>query len=216
MAHNDKVTISAYQFFKQFPNERSAIEFIEELRWPLIVICPHCTSGRTTRQKDYRYHQCKDCRKKFTVRTGTIFERSHIPLDKWLYAMYLLQTARKGISSLQLSKELGITQKATWFMLHRLREACAVEANPLSGEVEVDETYLGGKETNRHESKKLKAGRGVAGKQPVLGMRERGGRVVAKPIPNTKAHTIGKEVFHGVEKGSTLYTDEHAAYRQFW
>ena len=215
MAHNDKVTISAYQFFKQFPNERSALEFIEELRWPKGAICPHCDSKRTSRQKVYQYHQCKDCRKKFTVRTETIFERSHIPLDKWLYAMYLLQTARKGISSLQLSKELGITQKATWFMLHRLREACAVEANPLSGEVEVDETYLGGKETNRHESKKLKAGRGVAGKQPVLGMRERGGRVVAKPIPNTKAHTIGKEVFHGVEKGSTLYTDEHAAYKQF-
>ncbi len=215
MAHNDHVTISAFQFFKKFPDERAAIEFIEGERWPLIVVCPHCESGRTTRQKDYRYHQCRDCRKKFTVRTGTIFERSHIPLDKWLFAMYLLQTARKGISSLQLSKELGITQKSTWFMLHRLREACDIEASPLSGEVEVDETYLGGKEQNKHASKKLKAGGGTVGKQPVLGMRSRDGKVVAKPIPNARAHTIGREVYHGVEEGSTLYTDEHAAYKQF-
>ena len=106
-------TISAYEFFKTFPDERSAIEYIESRRWADGVICPHCDSNRTTRQRDYRYHQCKDCRQKFTVRTGTVFERSHISLDKWLYAMYLLQTARKGISSLQLSKELGITQKSS-------------------------------------------------------------------------------------------------------
>ena len=129
--------------------------------------------------------------------------------------MYILQTARKGISSLQLSKELGITQTSAWFMLHRLREACGVEARPLSGEVEVDEVYVGGKEANRHESKKLKAGRGTVGKQAVLGMRSREGRVVAKPISDTSGETIGREVYSGVETGSTLYTDEHAAYRQF-
>ena len=200
MAHNNGITISAYQFFKNFPNEQTAIRYIEGLRWPDGVVCPHCDSNRTGRMKDTQYHQCKDCRQKFTVRTGTIYERSHIPLDKWLYAMYILQTARKGVSSLQLSKELGVTQKSTWFMLHRLREACNMEAMPLSVEVEVDETYVGGKEANKHNSKKMKV---------------RGGKVVAKPISDTSASTIGREVFHGIEAGSTLYTDEAAAYKQF-
>ena len=133
-------TISTYEFFQRFPDEWAAIQYIESRRWPKGVICPLCQRERTSRQRDRRYHQCKDCRKKFTVRTGTIFHRSHIPLNKWLYAMYLLQTARKGISSMQLSKELGITQKAAWFLLHRLREACDVKAERIGGQVEIDET----------------------------------------------------------------------------
>lgn len=127
--------------------------------------------------------------------------------------MYLLQTARKGISSLQLSKELGITQKSSWFLLHRLREACDVEAVRMDGEVEVDETYIGGKERNKHESKKLKAGRGTVGKQAVLGMREREGRVKAKPINDTSSLTIQAEILDSVDEGATLYTDEHPAYQ---
>ena len=206
-------TISAYEFFKSFPDERSAIEYIESRRWADGVTCPYCDSTRTTRQKDYRYHQCKDCRKKFTVRTGTVFERSHISLDKWLYAMYLLQTARKGVSSLQLSKELGITQKSAWFMLHRLREACNIETEKMGGEVEIDEVYIGGLEKNKHESKKLRAGRGAVGKQPVLGMRERGGKVTAKSIPDTKRKTIEQEIEANVASGATVYTDEFASYQ---
>ena len=209
---NSGGTISVYQFFARYPNEQAAINYLESRRWSSGIVCPHCEGERTSRMKDSQYHQCKDCRKKFTVRTGTIFERSHIPLDKWLYGMYILQTARKGVSSLQLSKELGITQKATWFMLHRLREACNVEADRIDGIVEVDETYIGGKEGNKHASKKLQAGRGTVGKQAVMGLKQRGGFVKAMPIADTTAGTLERNVFDAVEPGATIYTDEHAGY----
>jgi transposase-like protein len=208
-----KSTISTFELFAMFPDEATARTYLERRRWPGGPRCPVCGLGeRITARKD-GYYRCNQCKEDFTVRTGTIFERSHVPLHKWLYAMYLLVTARKGVSSLQLSKQIGITQKSAWFVLHRLREACGDELTKLQGIVEIDETYVGGIEANKHESKKLKAGRGTVGKTPVLGMRERGGKTVAMPLASTDAQTIQDAIVQRVEVGSMLHTDEAAVYQ---
>ncbi len=195
-----------------FPDAESARLYLESRLWQNGVICPTCKgSERITKRKD-GFYRCNACQLDFTVRTGTIFERSHIPLHKWIYAMYLLVTARKGISSLQLSKEIGVTQKSAWFMLHRLREACGSDIDKLRGLVEVDETYIGGKEKNKHADKKLNEGRGAVGKEVVLGMRERGGNTKAFVVESNDLPTIQNAIYDNIEQGSTIYSDEHGAY----
>jgi transposase-like protein len=140
-----KSTISTFELFALFPDQETARAYLEGRLWPNGPSCPVCGLGERITARKGGFYRCNQCKEDFTVRTGTIFERSHVPLHKWVYAMYLLVTARKGISSLQLSKEIGVTQKTAWFMLHRLREACGDELTKLQGIVEIDETFIGGR-----------------------------------------------------------------------
>lgn len=151
---NDHLTISLVQLFEMFPDNETARQYLESRLWPQGVRCPECKHGERVTTRKGGYYRCNSCRLDFTVRTGTIFERSHVPLHKWLHAMYMLVTARKGISSLQLAKELGVTQKSAWFLLHRLREAIGKDLEKLRGEVEIDETFVGGLESNKHATSK--------------------------------------------------------------
>ena len=208
-----KSTISTFELFALIPDAETARKYLEARLWPEGPRCPCCGLGeRITARKD-GYYRCNQCKEDFTVRTGTIFERSHVPLHKWVYAMYLLVTARKGISSMQLAKEIGITQKSAWFVLGRLREACGGKnLTKLKGIIAIDETYFGGIEANKHERKKLNAGRGTVGKTPVLAMREKGGNMVAMKVVDVNATSVQSAIFANIELGSTLHTDESPIY----
>lgn len=203
-------TISTFQLFERFPNEVTARAYLERRLWKGGVRCPKCgTKDNTPRKGRKGFHLCNPCRLDFTVRTGTIFERSHVPLHKWLYAMYLLVTSRKGISSLQLSKEIGVKQHTAWFLLQRLREACGSRVEMLTGVVEADETHIGGLESNRHMHDRIK---GCRKKAVVFGVRQRGGNTVAMVVENTGAVRLRSAIHASVEPGSYVMTDDNSSY----
>ena len=160
-------------------------------------------------------YRCKDCRGHFSVKTGTVLADSKLPLQTWLMAIYLLHTSKKGVSSTLMAKELGVTQKTAWHLNHRIREAMLNQDGLLgrNAPVEVDETYIGGKEKNKHRNKKLKAGRGAVGKAAVFGMIERGGKIKAFPIEGTRKIDLQSSIVENVKRGSVVYSDCHRSYK---
>ena len=214
-----KVTIPYVEFVKKFSTEHKARKYFENLRWTEGVVCPFCGCNHVydqVRDGKKGYYRCSKCGETFTVRTGTVFERSHVPLAKWLYAFYKVITSRKGLSSIQLALDIGVTQKTAWFMLQRVRFACGgnvVDADKLlKGIVEADAAYFGGKEKSKHEWKKLHRGRGAVGKVAVLGAKERGGKVSAKVILDTGKEAVHEVLKSMIDKDATLMTDEHKSY----
>lgn len=208
-------TISVVELFRMFPDEASCRRWLEDARWQGTPVCPHCGGTERIvpdkREGHYR-HADKQCRKRFTVTTATCMHSTKRPLQDWIYAIYSVLTARKGVSAMQLSKELGVQYRTAWHMLHRIREACSRGDFTLREVVEADETHIGGLESNKHESKKLHAGRGAVGKETVAGIRQRGGKVKARHVEATDAKTLIGFVEESVEQGATVYTDDAAAY----
>ncbi|HXN45206.1 MAG TPA: IS1595 family transposase, partial [Bryobacteraceae bacterium] len=217
MEHEPQTLQEAILYFADPKNCR---EYLVARRWPNGVECPRCGSRRVVFSEKFNRWQCGSHheRRQFTLKTGTIFEDSPLGLDKWLAAMWMIASCKNGVSSYEIGDALGVTQKSAWFMLHRIREVMqgAAGSTKLSGDVEADETFVGGKVTNMHRKSKrtIQAKNdGNWGKTVVLGLLERDGRARAAVAPTRKHYEIHKNVTANVEPGSTVFSDEYDAYQ---
>lgn len=203
---------------RYFADLNVAIEYVAKLRWPDGPVCPKCGALDEKHYyiKSRRVWKCRACKKQFSVKVGTIFEDSPIGLDKWLAAIWMIANCKNGVSSYEIHRSIGVTQKTAWFMMHRIRLAMQTGTfEKLSGEVEADETYIGGKARNIHKSKREEkvTGRGASGKVAVMGLLERHGEVRTRVVPDTKSRTLQVEVRENVEPGSEVHTDALRSYR---
>lgn len=200
-----------------FENEQVCKDYLELIRWEGELKCAYgtCTGGKITKLKSGRY-LCSACQGRYSVKVGTIFEDSKIPLRKWYAGIYLITSHKKGISSCQLARDLGVTQKTAWYMNHRVRHSLGMEPEAkLAGICEADESFIGGKEANKHKSKRTEGtqGRSVATKTAVAGVVSRGGELRAQVVPDTSGSNLRRFVYENVAKGAELHTDEWYGYR---
>ena len=216
-SHRKGITMA--QLFKMFPDDATATAWVERTRWPEGATCPHCGGGRISHPVKHKTmtHRCKDCRKWFSVRTGTCMESSRLGLQTWVIAIYLLNTGLKGQASMKLHRDLGVTQKTAWHLAHRIREAWEDNGGDLfGGPVEADETYIGGKRRNMSNAKRKElagTGRGAVGKEAVVGTKDREtNEVRARHVETTDIPHVAGFVARQTKPGATIYTDDAKVY----
>jgi transposase-like protein len=223
----EKLPKSLLQVTRYFQDPDVCVDFVAAMRWPNGVVCPHCEGKRVSYLSSRRIWKCmaRDCHKQFSVKTQSVFEDSPIPLDKWLVAVWLVVNCKNGISSYEIARDLKVTQKSAWFMLHRIRLALRdcnwskLGGGLDGGPVEVDETYIGPDPQKMHKKRRAKvqardtAKGGYIGKTAVFGILDRDMRKVrATVLPNVRRETLQREIFQAIESGSTVYSDQATVY----